>query len=128
MQDDTLATIWLNNEAVRKSIHASPETGEWTLCVHIEYTPDAGSMIKYHQNLTAQGYRALIFSGDHDLSVPYTGSEAWTRSLGYKVVDKWRSWQSNNQIAGEQDILYQSINRERHWTFIAVGLKEDRFE
>ncbi|KAK2997129.1 hypothetical protein RJ639_026213 [Escallonia herrerae] len=106
--DETLATIWLNNEAVRKSIHASPETGEWTLCVYIEYTPDAGSMIKYHQNLTAQGYRALIFSGDHDLSVPYTGSQAWTRSLGYKVVDKWRPWQSNNQIAGYilTDILH----------------------
>ncbi|KAK3034149.1 hypothetical protein RJ639_033492 [Escallonia herrerae] len=98
--DNTLATIWLNNEAVRKAIHASPEAGEWTLCIDIAYTHDAGSMIKYHLNLTAQGYRALIFSGDHDMCVPYTGSEAWTRSLGYKVVDKWRSWQSNSQIAG----------------------------
>ncbi|KAK3002750.1 hypothetical protein RJ639_017880, partial [Escallonia herrerae] len=59
--DNTLATIWLNNEAVRKAIHASPEAGEWTLCIDIAYTHDAGSMIKYHLNLTAQGYRALIF-------------------------------------------------------------------
>jgi hypothetical protein len=39
-------------------------------------------------------------SGDHDMCVPFTGSEAWTRSLGYKIVDEWRSWISNDQVAG----------------------------
>lgn len=39
-------------------------------------------------------------SGDHDLRVPYTGTEAWTRSLGYKVIDEWRSWKVDGQIAG----------------------------
>lgn len=39
-------------------------------------------------------------SGDHDLCVPYTGSEAWTRSIGYKIVDEWRPWSSNGQVAG----------------------------
>lgn len=39
-------------------------------------------------------------SGDHDMCVPFTGSEAWTRSLGYKIVDEWRPWNSNNQVAG----------------------------
>ncbi|KAK3028803.1 hypothetical protein RJ639_039069 [Escallonia herrerae] len=114
--DETLATIWLNNEAVRKSIHASPDS-----CM-------------FQQKHLVLDFRKIFGSsylhkcGDHDLSVPYTGSQAWTRSLGYKVVDKWRPWQSNNQIAGEKDIPYQNINRGRHWTFIAVGLKEDRFD
>lgn len=47
-------------------------------------------------------YDALIIndSGDHDMCVPFTGSEAWTSSLGYKTVDEWRSWSSNDQIAG----------------------------
>ena len=39
-------------------------------------------------------------SADHDLCVPFTGSEAWTRSLGYKIVDEWRPWTSEGQIAG----------------------------
>lgn len=39
-------------------------------------------------------------SGDHDMCVPYTGSQAWTRSLGYKIVDEWRPWTSNGQVAG----------------------------
>jgi len=32
--------------------------------------------------------------------VPFTGTQAWTRSLGYKIIDEWRSWVSNEQVAG----------------------------
>lgn len=34
------------------------------------------------------------------MCVPYTGSEAWTRSIGYKIVDEWRPWTSRGQVAG----------------------------
>ncbi|KAL1217994.1 Serine carboxypeptidase-like 21 [Cardamine amara subsp. amara] len=101
--DDRVATAWLNDPAVRKAIHAKEEKeiGRWMLCTdHLEYEHDTGSMIELHRNLTLSGYRALIFSGDHDMCVPYTGSEAWTRSMGYKVVDEWRAWISNGQAAG----------------------------
>ncbi|GAU32426.1 hypothetical protein TSUD_158240, partial [Trifolium subterraneum] len=75
-------------------------SNRWELCTdRISYEHDAGSMIPYHKNLTRLGYRALIFSGDHDMCVPFTGSEAWTRSLGYKIVDEWRPWDSNEQVA-----------------------------
>lgn len=36
--------------------------------------------------------RALIYSGDHDLCVPHTGSEAWTRAMGYGVEAEWQPW------------------------------------
>ncbi|KAI3971914.1 hypothetical protein MKW92_006599 [Papaver armeniacum] len=42
---------------------------------------------------------ACLF-GDHDMWVPYIGSEKWTRSLGYKILDEWRPWFFNNQVAG----------------------------
>ncbi|KAA8543574.1 hypothetical protein F0562_021680 [Nyssa sinensis] len=101
--DDEVATSWLNNEAVRKAIHAEQESvaGSWESCTdRISYNHDAGSMIKYHLNLTSRGFRALIFSGDHDMCVPYTGSEAWTRSVGCEIVDEWRPWTSSGQVAG----------------------------
>ncbi|RZR91653.1 hypothetical protein BHM03_00019829 [Ensete ventricosum] len=70
-QDDEVATSWLNNEAVRSAIHAQPVydpkskasvVGPWELCTgNIYFQHDAGSMIKYHKNLTYGGYRALIF-------------------------------------------------------------------
>ncbi|KAF3452473.1 hypothetical protein FNV43_RR02906 [Rhamnella rubrinervis] len=101
--NDEIATRWLNDKAVREAIHAEPESvaGAWDLCTsRIHYNHSGGSMIPYHLNLTMQGYRALIFSGDHDMCVPFTGSEAWTRSLGYKIVDEWRNWISNGDVAG----------------------------
>ncbi|CAM8925475.1 unnamed protein product [Rhodiola kirilowii] len=100
---DEVATTWLNNEDVRKAIHAKPASvsGYWVLCTsRLRFSHDTGSMIPYHKNLTAKGYRALIFSGDHDMCVPYTGSEAWTKSLGYKIIDEWRSWIVDHQVAG----------------------------
>ncbi|XP_062084129.1 serine carboxypeptidase-like 20 [Humulus lupulus] len=102
--NDRVASAWLNDEKVRKAIHAGAESeiGEWELCCDdLSYDHDAGSMIPYHKNLTSLGFRVLIFSGDHDMCVPYTGSQAWTRSLGYKTVDEWRPWSSSiDQVAG----------------------------
>ncbi|XP_048138203.1 serine carboxypeptidase-like 20 [Rhodamnia argentea] len=120
--NDEVATAWLNDKAVRKAIHAEEQSvaGAWELCTdRISYNHDAGSMIKYHRNLTSRGYRALIFSGDHDMCVPYTGSEAWTRSLGYKIVDEWRSWISNEQVAGyiqgyENNLTFLTIKGAGH--------------
>lgn len=101
--DDRVATAWLNDPAIRKAIHAKEESeiGRWVLCTgKLSFHHDAGSMISFHRNLTLSGYRALIYSGDHDMCVPFTGSEAWTHSLGYKVIDEWRAWISNDQVAG----------------------------
>ncbi|XP_047971173.1 serine carboxypeptidase-like 20 [Salvia hispanica] len=101
--DEEVADIWLNNEAVRKALHADSAdlAGRWDLCTdRIEFNHDAGSMIKYHKNLTSRGYRALIYSGDHDMCVPFTGTEAWTRSIGYKTIDEWRPWYVKDQVSG----------------------------
>ncbi|EPS74136.1 hypothetical protein M569_00619, partial [Genlisea aurea] len=101
--NDEVATAWLNDEEVRKAIHAenASVSGQWELCTdRIRFHHDAGSMIKYHKNLTSRGYRVLIYSGDHDMCVPFTGSQAWTRSLGYKTVDEWRPWSLDDQVAG----------------------------
>ncbi|OIW07614.1 hypothetical protein TanjilG_16595 [Lupinus angustifolius] len=101
--DDEVATEWLNNDAVRKAIHTVEKSvvSEWDLCTNaITYDHDSGSMIKFHRDLTSRGYRALIFSGDHDMCVPYTGSQAWTRAMGYNIVDEWRPWFVDDQVAG----------------------------
>lgn len=120
--DDEIASVWLNDKSVRTAIHAQPEStvGTWELCTRrLFYRHDAGSMIPYHKTLTKQGYRALIFSGDHDMCVPFTGSQAWTKSLGYKITDEWRSWMSDNQIAGylqgyENNLTFLTIKGAGH--------------
>ncbi|XP_052186309.1 serine carboxypeptidase-like 20 [Diospyros lotus] len=120
--NDKVASTWLNNKAVRQAIHAEQASaaGTWELCTdRIIFNHDAGSMIKYHKNLTSRGYPALIYSGDHDMCVPYTGSEAWTRSVGYKIVDEWRPWNSNGQVAGylqgyENNLTFLTIKGSGH--------------
>ncbi|XP_024384018.1 serine carboxypeptidase 1 [Physcomitrium patens] len=101
--DDRIAGTWLNNAEVRAALHAKPaaDIGPWDLCTdNIIFYHDAGSMIPIHRELTTSGYRALIYSGDHDMCVPYTGSEAWTSSMGYEVTDQWRAWFVGRQVAG----------------------------
>ncbi len=51
-------------------------------------------------SMLTDAFLSNFYSGDHDMCVPYTGSEAWTRSVGFKIVDEWRPWTSNGQIAG----------------------------
>lgn len=101
--DLEVASRWLNDPSVREAIHALPVNviGTWVVCSDsVVYTHDAGSMLPYHQHLLSLGYRALIYSGDHDMCVPFTGSEAWTRGMGYKILDDWHPWFTNNQVAG----------------------------
>uniref|UniRef100_A0A0V0HKD9 Putative ovule protein n=1 Tax=Solanum chacoense TaxID=4108 RepID=A0A0V0HKD9_SOLCH len=120
--DDRVATLWLNNADVRKAIHAEPATviGPWELCTDkIDLSHDSGSMIPYHKNLTARGYRAIIYSGDHDMCVPFTGSAVWTRSLGYPIVDEWRPWYVNEQVAGfiqgyDNNLIFMTIKGAGH--------------
>ncbi|KAF8015382.1 hypothetical protein BT93_H1017 [Corymbia citriodora subsp. variegata] len=57
-------------------------------------------MIPYHKKLTSKGYRTLIYSGDHYFAVPFTGTQAWTRSLGYCMIDERRPSFSHDQVAG----------------------------
>lgn len=60
-------------------------------------------------------------SGDHDMCVPYTGSEAWTRSMGYKIVDEWRPWTANGQVAGYESVyeIFLLINMVNVWNILS---------
>ncbi|KAK1398068.1 Carboxypeptidase [Heracleum sosnowskyi] len=120
--DDEVATTWLNNEAVREALHAENESvaGKWMICTELDYVSDSGSMIRYHKQLTSLGLRALIYSGDHDMLVPFTGTQAWTRSIGYKIVDEWRAWYvDDHQVAGyiqgyDNDFTFLTIKGAGH--------------
>ncbi|XP_039140560.1 serine carboxypeptidase-like 7 isoform X2 [Dioscorea cayenensis subsp. rotundata] len=97
-----LSYIWANTGAVRDALHIQKGTvPEWIRCNdYLQYAHDLPSSIKYQQKLTSQGYRALVYSGDHDMLVPHIGTQTWIRSLNYSIVDDWRSWFSSGQVAG----------------------------
>uniref|UniRef100_A0A1D1XDH1 Putative serine carboxypeptidase-like 52 n=1 Tax=Anthurium amnicola TaxID=1678845 RepID=A0A1D1XDH1_9ARAE len=97
-----LSYSWANNESVREAlgIHKG-SLGDWMRCSNIvNYTKNVPSAVMYHLNLTSGGYRALVYSGDHDMTVPFLGTQAWIRSLNHSIVDDWRSWWVDGNIAG----------------------------
>ncbi|RYR26516.1 hypothetical protein Ahy_B02g060765 isoform B [Arachis hypogaea] len=96
-----LGTEWINDPAVRKALHIREGTiGKWNRCYSDDYVFDIRSSVPFHANLSAKGYPSLIYSGDHDAVVPFSSTQRWIRSLNYSIVDDWRPWYLNDQVAG----------------------------
>ncbi|MFS7995797.1 putative peptidase S10, serine carboxypeptidase, alpha/Beta hydrolase [Helianthus anomalus] len=104
---------WANRRDVREALHIAEEFGdtEWVQCnetlhFHFDkdavtsYTPNVMSSVDYHRNFTDKKCRALIYSGDHDMLVPYFSTMKWIGSLNLSVVDDWRPWLVDEQVAG----------------------------
>ncbi|KAH9755854.1 serine carboxypeptidase-like 18 [Citrus sinensis] len=97
-----LARYWDNDHNVRKALHVRQGSkGEWIRCNYdLPYTHEIGNSFSYHVSLSTKGYRSLIYSGDHDMLIPFLGTEAWIKSLNYSIVDDWRPWILHSQVAG----------------------------
>ncbi|KAL5096999.1 hypothetical protein RYX36_001326 [Vicia faba] len=107
-----LCGFWANDESVRKALHIRKGSmGKWYRCTfNIPNKQDILSSYDYHVNLSRKGIRSLIYrpqilyisynSGDHDMLVPFLGTQAWIRSLNYSIVDDWRQWHADDQVAG----------------------------
>ncbi|MED6110484.1 hypothetical protein PIB30_043388 [Stylosanthes scabra] len=95
-----LGTQWANADSVRKALHVREGIGKWKRCYSTDFDFDIATSFEFHVNFSAKGYRSLIFSGDHDLVVPFSSTQAWIRALNYSIVDDWRPWLLNGQVAG----------------------------
>ncbi|CAK8574990.1 unnamed protein product [Lathyrus sativus] len=96
-----LVTKWANDERVRKALHIREETiGKWIRCYSTDFEHDIHDSFEFHVNLSKTGIPSLIYSGDHDLVVPFTSTQAWIRDLNYSIVDDWRPWLVNGQVGG----------------------------
>lgn len=98
-----LSYFWANDRSVQEVLGIRKgAVDEWVRChdKDLPYEIDLTSVLKYHRNLTSRGYRALAYSGDHDLLVPHLGTQAWVRSLNFSIADDWRAWHLGGQAAG----------------------------
>ncbi|XP_004289771.1 PREDICTED: serine carboxypeptidase-like 17 [Fragaria vesca subsp. vesca] len=98
----SLSYVWANSDGVRAALNIRNGTVfDWKRCnKSLDYTYDVPSVLEYHQNLSTKGLQVLIFNGDHDLIIPNTGTEAWIKELGLTIVNDWRPWLVDGQIAG----------------------------
>ncbi|KAI7746736.1 hypothetical protein M8C21_011037 [Ambrosia artemisiifolia] len=115
--DDTgeikiILDAWANEKEVRKALHIRDGTiGVWEKTnetIHytfgkndsICYSYDVFSTVDYHKQLVTRNCHALIISGDHDMIIPYVGTEKWIKSLGIPIEIPWKPWFVDNQVAG----------------------------
>ncbi|CAL5204604.1 unnamed protein product [Lathyrus oleraceus] len=97
-----LGSYWANDDNVRNALHIRKGSiRKWNRCdFSIPFKHEVINSFPYHVNLSRKGYRSLIYSGDHDMIVPFLHTQAWIASLNYSIVDDWRQWYSNGQVAG----------------------------
>ncbi|KAI0525268.1 hypothetical protein KFK09_004661 [Dendrobium nobile] len=101
--DRILSYYWSNDNLTKEALHIKEGTvEEWLRCKdHLNnYTVNIPSSVPHHLNLTSRGYRALVYSGDHDLVVPFISTLEWIRSFNFSIIDNWRSWRAGGQVAG----------------------------
>nr|XP_023913727.1 serine carboxypeptidase-like 3 [Quercus suber]POF08972.1 serine carboxypeptidase-like 18 [Quercus suber] len=97
-----LAGVWANDKSVRAALNVRNGTiGVWKRCnSSIAYTKTVTSTVDYHRNLSNTNLRALIYSGDHDLSVTHLGTQYWISLLNLTQYEIWRTWYVDGQVAG----------------------------
>jgi len=98
-----LSYFWANNNITRKTLGIKKGSkDEWVRCHDgdLPYSLDIKSNLKYHHNMTTKGYRALVYSGDHDAIIPFLGTQSWVRSLKFPITNEWRAWHLDGQSAG----------------------------
>ncbi|XP_016573117.1 serine carboxypeptidase-like 19 isoform X7 [Capsicum annuum] len=97
-----LGLIWANDKNVQDALHVRKKTnGAWEECrSNISFGAIIDNTIPYHENLSRKGFRSLIYSGDHDMVVPFISTEAWITSLNYPIVVDWKPWIVDGQVAG----------------------------
>ncbi|XP_020702747.2 serine carboxypeptidase-like 7 [Dendrobium catenatum] len=101
--DRILSFYWSNDKLTKEALHIKEGTvEEWLRCKdHLNnYTVNIPTCVPHHLNLTSRGYRALVYSGDHDLVVPFISTLEWIRSFNFSIIDNWRSWRAGGQVAG----------------------------
>ncbi|XP_030550344.1 serine carboxypeptidase-like 2 isoform X2 [Rhodamnia argentea] len=94
--------IWASDRAVQGALHIREGTIEkWVRCNKtLSYTYTVTDVIDIHKELMKRGFRALIYSGDHDMVIPYIGTQAWINTLNLTISQDWHAWFVDGQVAG----------------------------
>jgi len=97
---------YLTNSTVRDALHIPVSAPEWDFCndtINENYARNLeyGSYYAYPY-LMSFHIKILIFSGDCDAAVPFTGTREWIQSLNLTTKTPFQPWYyaADNQVAG----------------------------
>ncbi|KAI3760703.1 hypothetical protein L1987_51102 [Smallanthus sonchifolius] len=127
---DRVVHAWANNEAVQHALNIHKGTiGTWELhnsTMHYTqgkndtfcYSYDIFSSFSYHKKLASKRCRALVFSGDHDMTFPYVGVEQWITALNASVEIPWAPFYVNGHVGG-----YETTYAEKDFSITFATVK-----
>ncbi|CAL5329415.1 unnamed protein product [Camellia sinensis] len=97
-----LSYVWANDDSVQQALYVRKgRVKDWKRCdKNLDYTMNVASVLDLHPNLTSYGLQILVYNGDHDLTVPNTGTQYWIKLLNLTVVNDWRPWLVDGEVAG----------------------------
>ncbi|GAB2292106.1 hypothetical protein Dimus_026358 [Dionaea muscipula] len=118
-----LSYVWANDIRVQKALHVREgKIQEWVRCNNtMEYTYDVLSVLGYHQNLTNTNLYALVYNGDHDLTVPHIGTQDWINLLNMTIDKNWSPWFVNGEVAGYTMVYQHNWFSLTYATFKGAG-------
>jgi len=118
--EEHMAT-YLNFPEVQAAIHAIPTN--WVQCstiLHYSREDLLTSMFPVYEQLLATDLRKLIYSGDVDAIVPYTGTRTWIYDLNLTTLADWTPWLDlTNQTGGyvtkfSHDLTFATVRQAGH--------------
>lgn len=89
---------WANEAEVRAALHvlSAEELGPYAGSTHLSYVKNEYDTYSIYAQLLAAGKRVLVYSGDVDNCLPWTGTLQWVEQLSANVkaspVQPWRPW------------------------------------
>ncbi|CAL5326037.1 unnamed protein product [Camellia sinensis] len=107
-----LSYIWANDESVQQALYITEGTvKDWKRCnKNLDYTLHVETVLDVHKNLSSYGLQVLVYNGDHDLTVPNTGTQDWIKLLNLTIVSDWRPWLVDGEVGGEQGTHLKSTS------------------
>lgn len=94
--DSQQITTYFNLPDVQKALNVKfPPSYGWAGCSPVvQYSqPDTlTSVIPIYRKAFALGHRVLVYSGDNDAIVPYTGTRLWVEALNLPVITPFHEW------------------------------------
>ncbi|XP_076939588.1 serine carboxypeptidase-like 13 [Bidens hawaiensis] len=121
---------WANIDAVQQALNIRQgKVEKWEVINYtlhyqqdkndtIFYSYDIFSSFSYHKKLSSKSCRALIYSGDHDLTFPYVGVEQWITSLNLDVEVPWIPFYVDDQVGG-----YETKYAKNNYSLTFVTVK-----
>jgi len=114
-------TVWMNRPEAVKAMHVKAWQ-KWRPESPIHYSGGDWDSYDVYPDLIGN-IRIMIYNGDADPCVPYTGDMSWTKDmvakLGLRVESDWHTWSVNDVVAGynikwSKDFQFVTVKNAGH--------------